>query len=459
MELEGMIPAGVRALSEELRKAESALESAGNELWSLLQRAGLATAHADTIRRLSMWAGQKVPDIHRRLLLLERLETQDPRRFANGAPVYVHPAVFAPGVPLPVMGDLWDRAGQQLQAIADPEQNSGDSAAEIAKGAVESIAGFGGFLWNTSQVRQMIDPDGWIRDPRDSAEGLVYGVKHPVEFLKAITDWDTWVTNPDRAFGHLTPDLLLSAATAGAGGAAAGAGRAARAAEDVADLGEIAKIAEPAQVRPDGTWSWRGLTLGPEINRMVEGVFSRIRAAEQRISPIVRSTAKDLGAKMEGYPEFVLKGEDRFKEKPAKQIGERPLADPNAIAANIHDGIRYTFTFPGEGYTEGFKRVKEALERSGFRQYYQKSSWGTPGYKGINTRWRDPESGQQFELQFHTPESWHAKQITHDAYEKREDPTTPQEELDRIDDWESEIFDAVPVPEGAADLPDFSSKD
>ena len=45
--------------------------------------------------------------------------------------------------------------------------------------------------------------------------------------------------------------------------------------------------------------------------------------------------------------------------------------------------------------------------------------WDGDEYKGINSRWRDRvATGQAFEVQFHTPESWDAKQKTHDTYEK-----------------------------------------
>ena len=50
--------------------------------------------------------------------------------------------------------------------------------------------------------------------------------------------------------------------------------------------------------------------------------------------------------------------------------------------------------------------------------YLSRNSWGNLEYKGINTRWVTQE-GQRFEVQFHTPESFHAKQnITHEAYER-----------------------------------------
>jgi hypothetical protein len=58
----------------------------------------------------------------------------------------------------------------------------------------------------------------------------VWGATHPVEFGAEILDWDTWSTNPSRAFGRLIPDLLVMAATWGVGTAASGSSRAARAA-------------------------------------------------------------------------------------------------------------------------------------------------------------------------------------------------------------------------------------
>ena len=39
-------------------------------------------------------------------------------------------------------------------------------------------------------------------------------------------------------------------------------------------------------------------------------------------------------------------------------------------------------------------------------------------YKGINSQWIEPDSGQRFEVQFHTRISFEAKQLTHPAYER-----------------------------------------
>ena len=47
-----------------------------------------------------------------------------------------------------------------------------------------------------------------------------------------------------------------------------------------------------------------------------------------------------------------------------------------------------------------------------------KNSWSDDQYKGINSQWIEPDTGQRFEVQFHTRISFEAKQLTHDAYER-----------------------------------------
>ena len=71
----------------------------------------------------------------------------------------------------------------------------------------------------------------------------------------------------------------------------------------------------------------------------------------------------------------------------------------------------------------------------------------------MNSRWRDDASGQVFEVQFHTPQSWGAKQTTHDAYEKMAAPTTPPEEVARLQAYQREVTASVEIPPGALEIP------
>lgn len=456
MDIDGMVPDGVRALQYELHKVESTLDSAGGELWSLLRHTGLDTTPADTIRQIAGWAGQQIPDIHRRVVLLERIVAHDPT-VQPGKSVFVNSEIFTPGKPIPTVGGFWGRFGQAIQSSFDLDQNSGNHAVEVAKGAWETTAGFAGWMWETSQVRKAIDPDGWQRQIEDSARGILYGFQNPLEMLKAIVDWDTWTTNSDRAFGRLVPDLLAAAATMGGSSAVSGASRVSRALEMVSDLLKQAKAkvgtqVAPPRITPEGAWAWKGVSLDRDLNAVADQAIAKMRAAEPPISRGVQSAARDVGAGMAGFPEHVLKGPDRYKEKLAKLIADNPARKPeDLMRSKIHDGIRYTFTFSDDRYVKGVADVTAVMERQGFKLVQQKPSWSEHGkYKGVNTRWHGPD-GQLFELQIHTPSSLWAKEVTHEIYEYKRNLTP--EDRKRLEEYEKQLFEAVPVPPGADRIP------
>ena len=96
-----------------------------------------------------------------------------------------------------------------------------------------------------SMHRMLVDPVGWARDDATLGEGLWWGVTHRVEFGKEVIDWDTWTTNPARAYGRLVPDVALAAATWGAGPAISGSTKGARAAA-TASTAAGKKLPDPA---------------------------------------------------------------------------------------------------------------------------------------------------------------------------------------------------------------------
>ncbi|MBB5773696.1 hypothetical protein [Nonomuraea jabiensis] len=235
-QLEGMVPDGVRALKDALHQAEVSLDVIGEKLWNILRGAWLPTASADTIRQTAAWARGQGPEINRRLVLLERMELARPELFGAGKPpISVDEAMLAPGAPLPTAGNVWDRIGQQLQDIFDPNLASSNPMAEQAKGAVESVAGLGQLVIDYSPTRAAIDFMGWQRSVNDLTQSLMAAIQNPAEFGKALLDWDTWASNPDRAFGRLIPDILAAVASTGASSTASAGTRV------VGTLGRAAK--------------------------------------------------------------------------------------------------------------------------------------------------------------------------------------------------------------------------
>jgi hypothetical protein len=217
----------------------------------------------------------------------------------------------------------------------------------------------------------------------------------------------------------------------------------------------------------DGGWEWKGLRLDPEANRIADGAISARRAAEGRdidrsyvghgITPAMRRIEAQLehGSLVPDTEKFALKSPDRFKEKLAKMIERRPDASVNELAHEIHDGIRYTFLFDVHHYTDGTKDACKQLISCRYELVRLANRWDGEEYKGINSRWHDPATSQCFEVQFHTPDSWDAKQKTHETYEKIDSPATPVEEVEQLRTYQRQISGSIPLPNNWKEITDY----
>jgi hypothetical protein len=161
------------------------------------------------------------------------------------------------------------------------------------------------------------------------------------------------------------------------------------------------------------------------------------------------------GHLVEDTEKFSLKDPDSLKEKLADLIARNPDKPYDELAHEIHDAIRYTFIFTVASYTDSICDAQGKVEAAGYELEVRRNSWESQEYKGINSRWLDPTSGQLFEIQFHTQESWEAKQKTHHAYERIKDPRTPADELRTLREYQKRISGAVEIPPEAADIPEY----
>jgi hypothetical protein len=169
-------------------------------------------------------------------------------------------------------------------------------------------------------------------------------------------------------------------------------------------------------------------------------------------------TQLDHGHLVEDTEKYALKDPDRFKEKLARLIGRYPGTDPKALAASIPDGIRYTLMFDFDYYTEGVSAGHARLTDAGYERIETKPSWDSDQYKGVNSQWREKSSDVRFEVQFHTEESWDAKQKTHEAYEKIQAPGTSVEEIERLRAYQRQVSGEVRVPLGALEIEPYKKE-
>jgi hypothetical protein len=218
----------------------------------------------------------------------------------------------------------------------------------------------------------------------------------------------------------------------------------------------------PAVNRPaDPPGSWRGNRdryLDNAVNGRAEMECDRIVEREQeRISPALRDTeSQDPNRYLIGF-EHRLKGRDRIKEKVYDNMNEFDLS-PGEAASLVPDAIRYTFQYQEARYTQGVLTDVARLEDQGFELDKLKNSWSGDQYKGINSQWIDPDTGQRFEVQFHTSISFEAKQLTHGAYERLRTQQADKFEQMVLEAFQQKVTAEVPVPAAAESIPDFPKR-
>ncbi len=210
---------------------------------------------------------------------------------------------------------------------------------------------------------------------------------------------------------------------------------------------------EPQQAPDDGSWqNDSDAYLNPNQNARADEFLDQARRAEPRITDAMERIAeKAPGSELTGL-EHRLKTEDSFKEKLSNAIQEDPGRSVIAHIADMKDSVRYTLQSAEGTYVQNVTRAIDSLLSDGYEPIKFKNSWGQPGYQGINSFWRDPETGHIFEVQFHTPESFDAKMSTHPLYEEARLPSTSAERATEVSRMQEEIFGAVPRPVGSPDI-------
>jgi len=149
-----------------------------------------------------------------------------------------------------------------------------------------------------------------------------------------------------------------------------------------------------------------------------------------------------------------VKGRDRIKEKVYLTIKQSGHSPENAVSL-VPDALRFTFQYDDARYTQGVQADIARMKERGFRLEVLKNFWSDDQYKGINSQWIEPSTGQRFEMQFHTSISFEAKELTHDAYKRLRSKQADELEELVLEAFQRKVSAAVPVPPRAVDIPDY----
>ena len=187
----------------------------------------------------------------------------------------------------------------------------------------------------------------------------------------------------------------------------------------------------------------------------IDQAYEKVRDIERgTVTPAMkRIEAEDPERHLTGL-EFRLKERDRLAEKAANHLKSNPELSYHQAVSKVKDAIRYTFVYSDDHYTEGVQADTERLATR-FELIDLRNSWPAAEYKGINTRWRVPESRQIFEVQFHTYASFEAKQFTHAAYEKIRNPVTLRDERNKLQEFQRQVSAEIPVPRDVSDIREY----
>lgn len=140
--------------------------------------------------------------------------------------------------------------------------------------------------------------------------------------------------------------------------------------------------------------------------------YNKAVSNEPDITKQVTGVAKRAGMETVGL-------QHRIKTKESYLNKIRRKYSPEGNRYEVRDILRYTYTAPANELVERMLKSIELYQAAGYNTIKVTNYWMNKRnpYNGINTTLRAP-NGQIFELQYHTPESYAAKDSMHRDYEK-----------------------------------------
>ncbi|MEU7768502.1 hypothetical protein AB0B25_25790 [Nocardia sp. NPDC049190] len=187
----------------------------------------------------------------------------------------------------------------------------------------------------------------------------------------------------------------------------------------------------------------------PEIDvELLESKLARAEAAEPPITRDVKDVIRNVrGGKPVGM-EKRIKELGPYVERVERYIVDKPNCTMEEAALSPPDLLRYTARIPSGRYTSGVNDIVSGLKSKNYRLIRWKNTWASSGFKGVRSYWVDHRTGQRFEVQMHTPESYKAAVKEHHIYEQRRRLRDQPATVAALEARSNTIFKKVPRPEG-----------
>ena len=186
--------------------------------------------------------------------------------------------------------------------------------------------------------------------------------------------------------------------------------------------------------------------------------YDAIRLSEPLITNDLLSISDSLGTSWSGL-EYAVKTASSVDSKLERMNSKNQ--DVDIDISKVGDAIRYTQICKHDDIASVARDTIEKLQEKGYflkniNNYYSRPYPNT-GYKGLHLNFISP-SGQPFELQVHSNESFQAKQEGHELYEKMRAISTPITEKQALAPRINQIHSAVPNPPDINEIKHFDAK-
>jgi hypothetical protein len=185
-----------------------------------------------------------------------------------------------------------------------------------------------------------------------------------------------------------------------------------------------------------------------------DAILNQSKASIDQTTADVTACADQVSGKMEGL-EYSLKSRESLVRKISDNVVPEDIVKygmheaVRRSAAKINDSMRFTMILEPKSYSKSFFEAKAMLEAKGYKYKRSYNAWvtGDGSYNGLNSTFESP-SGMEFELQFHTAESFRIKQETHYLYEEQRAAGTTKARVKELKGEQRKYYKDIVVPEG-----------
>lgn len=154
------------------------------------------------------------------------------------------------------------------------------------------------------------------------------------------------------------------------------------------------------------------------VGDMAENLLTQAGNMEPAVTQMLQDLARANGGQMQGT-QWMFKDKLSLMRKLNLYMDEGLSLEE--AAGNVNDALRYTMQFDRDVFSGNVLEIQRLLEAQGWQLYDTKAKnyfgYGD-AYDGYNTVMVNVATGQRFELQYHTPDSYRIKQAIHPLYEE-----------------------------------------